>query len=80
MHPKRAKNFPAPYVVSDIQPYKSMVTGEMITSRRQHKEHLKQHGVEEVGNEPLKKRNRDHLFEGIGEEMAQVMREKDVIG
>lgn len=43
----------APYVMGDIQPYQSMVTGEMIQGRRQHREHLRQHGVIEVGNERL---------------------------
>lgn len=41
----------APMVAADIHPYKSMVTGEMITSRSQHRAHLKQHGLIEVGNE-----------------------------
>lgn len=40
-----------PYVVGDIQPYKSMVTGEMIEGRAQHRAHLAQHGLIEVGNE-----------------------------
>lgn len=35
----------------DIQPYKSMVTGEMITSRSHHREHLKRHNCYEIGNE-----------------------------
>lgn len=43
----------APMVVADIQPYRSMVTGEMITSRSQHRRHLVQHGVTEVGNETM---------------------------
>jgi hypothetical protein len=38
-------------VMPDIQPYKSMVTGEMIESRAQHREHLKKYGLREVGNE-----------------------------
>ena len=38
-------------VMPDIAPYKSMITGEMITSRSQHREHLQQHGCVEVGNE-----------------------------
>ena len=42
-----------PFVMADIQPYRSMVTGEMIMGRRQHREHLRQHGVIEVGNEKL---------------------------
>ena len=41
----------APMVMGDIQPYKSMVTGEMIQSRSHHRSHLKQHGLVEVGNE-----------------------------
>lgn len=39
------------YVMPDIQPYQSMVTGEMIQGRRQHREHLRTHNVVEVGNE-----------------------------
>lgn len=35
----------------DIAPYQSMVTGEMIQGRAQHREHLKKHGMKEVGNE-----------------------------
>ena len=44
----------APYVVADIQPYQSMATGEMITSRSRHKQHLKDHGLVEIGNEKPK--------------------------
>lgn len=44
----------APMVAVDIQPYRSMVTGEMIMSRSQHRAHLKQHGVIEIGNEKIK--------------------------
>jgi hypothetical protein len=35
----------------DIKPYQSMVTGEMINSRSRHREHLREHGLLEVGNE-----------------------------
>lgn len=38
-------------VLPDIQPYQSMVDGSMITSRSQHRAHLKQHGCIELGNE-----------------------------
>jgi hypothetical protein len=41
----------APYVMPDIQPYQSMQTGEMITSRSHHRAHLRQHGLIEIGNE-----------------------------
>ena len=40
-----------PYVRSDIGDYRSMITGEMITSRSAHREHLHAHGCVEVGNE-----------------------------
>jgi hypothetical protein len=41
----------APAIICDIAPYQSMITGEMITSRSAHREHLKQHNMIEVGNE-----------------------------
>ena len=41
----------APMVMPDIKPYKSMITGEEIKSRSQHREHLQQHGCVEIGNE-----------------------------
>lgn len=43
----------AGYVIPDIQPYRSMQTGEVIGGRKQHRDHLKQHGLIEVGNEKL---------------------------
>lgn len=42
-----------PYIQSDIEPYRSVMTREPITSRSQHREHLRQYGVIEVGNERL---------------------------
>lgn len=41
------------YVMGDIAPYQSMKTGEMIGGRRQHREHLRAHGLVEVGNEKV---------------------------
>jgi hypothetical protein len=38
-------------IMSDISPYQSVITGEMITSRSKHREHLKRHDCIEVGNE-----------------------------
>ena len=38
-------------VMPDIQPYKSMIDGSIISSRSVHREHLKQHGCIEVGND-----------------------------
>jgi len=40
-----------PYVVRDIQPYHSVLTREVIGSRSEHRAHLRQHGVVEMGNE-----------------------------
>lgn len=41
------------YVIPDIKPYRSMQTGEVIGGRKQHRDHLRQHGLIEVGNEKL---------------------------
>ena len=42
-----------PYVMPDIQPYKSMIDGSMITSRSIHRDHLREHGCIEVGSEKM---------------------------
>ena len=44
-----------PAVMSDIAPYKSQQTGEMITSRGQHRAHMREHKLIEVGTENLEK-------------------------
>lgn len=38
-------------IIRDIEPYRSMIDGAIITSRSRHREHLQSHGCTEVGNE-----------------------------
>lgn len=68
------------FVMGDIQPYKSMQTGEMITSRSKHREHLKQHGLIEVGNEVdymiKRSKERTHDFSGLRETLTRVTNAK----
>lgn len=40
-----------PMVMKDIEPYRSMVDGSIITSRSKHREHLRVHNCVEIGNE-----------------------------
>ena len=39
------------FVIGDIRPYKSQLTGEMVESRSRHRALLKAHNCIEVGNE-----------------------------
>jgi hypothetical protein len=39
------------YIIPDIKPYKSMINGELITSRSKHREHLKTHNCVEIGDQ-----------------------------
>lgn len=55
---KRVLNFRV-QVMKDIEPYKSVVTGEMIQGRRQHRDHLRAHGLIEIGNERAKPMKHD---------------------
>ena len=63
----------APMVMGDIQPYQSMATGEMITSRSRHREHLKQHGLVEVGNETkyISQQKKQEIPKGLKETIAR---------
>ena len=46
------------FIQDDIKPYKSMINGQMITSRSQHKRHLKANNCIEVGNEKMENKPR----------------------
>ena len=60
-------------VMPDIKPYKSMINGEMITSRSRHREHLKAHGCQELGNDVLK--YLDKPYQGIPDASPQKRKE-----
>ena len=50
-HRKMERIITGGHSLPDIKPYKSMITGEMITSRSVHRDHLKRHNCMEIGNE-----------------------------
>jgi hypothetical protein len=50
---ERSAVAPKVHVMGDIQPYKSMIDGRMITSRSSHREHLRDNNCIEVGNEKM---------------------------
>lgn len=50
-----------PLIMHDIKPYKSMIDGTEITSRSRHREHLRDHGCVEVGNDSSLTRPRQPL-------------------
>ena len=52
--PKHQSKSDVHSVIGDLDPYESIVTGEMIGGRRQHRDHLKDHNCIEVGNEQPK--------------------------
>jgi hypothetical protein len=55
-HARAAKSdLPMPMVMRDIGEYRSPLDGAMITSRSQHRDHMRAHDVVEVGNEPIGK-------------------------
>jgi hypothetical protein len=66
-------------IMPDIQPYKSMIDGSMITSRSHHRAHLKQHNCVEVGNDPSimnAKRKPLEAPPGLKETLIRVANEK----
>lgn len=64
-----------PIIMSDIQPYQSMADGSMITSRSQHRAHLKQHNCIEIGNETMESKPalvKDNRKEVLREQLANM--------
>lgn len=48
---KKSRRTNGVMVLGDLEDYRSVITGETISGRRAHRDHLKQHGCIEVGNE-----------------------------
>lgn len=62
----------APMIMSDIAPYRSQITGEIISSRSQHRAHLKEHGCIEIGNEKqTTQKPKDAFGAGLKQELAE---------
>jgi len=61
-------------IIPEIQPYRSQIDGSMITSRTQHRNHLKNNGCIEVGNEKQTQRKPEEpkgLKDAIGKAVYQ---------
>ena len=61
----------APMIMGDIVPYQSMIDGSMIQSRSRHREHLKDNGCIEVGNESMETKRTAPSSEKRREVLAQ---------
>lgn len=55
---KQRTQFSAPMVMGDLAPYISQIDGSLISSRSQHRNHLKSNGCIEVGNETSHLKNK----------------------
>lgn len=62
------------FIAADIQPYKSMVTGEMIEGRRNHREHLKRHNVVEAAD--IKPVSKPQVVKSPKEQLAALVYER----
>ena len=51
LYEKGTEPMPSIHIIPDIKPYRSMIDGRMITSRSQHREHLKANNCVEVGDQ-----------------------------
>ena len=66
------------HVIPDIKPYQSMITGEWITSRSHHREHLKMHDCVEIGNDSSLNRKPQPLQSppGLKQTIIEIANEK----
>jgi hypothetical protein len=62
----------APMIMGDIEPYRNVVDGRLITSRSHHRQFLRDHGLIEVGNEKMTPR-RPTAVPGLKEDIRRAM-------
>jgi hypothetical protein len=58
-------------VMPDIGEYKSVVDGTFVTSRSQHREHIRRHDLVEVGNERITRR--EEALPRIGHDIKRAL-------
>lgn len=64
----------APMIQPDIAPYRSMIDGSIISSRSEHREHLKKHNCVEVGNEVNHLKAYDNLGDVAPQQRHEIIR------
>lgn len=62
----------APMIMGDIEPYKNIVNGGVITSRSHHRAFLREHRLIEVGNERMEPRKPTNV-PGLKEDIKRAM-------
>lgn len=71
---KKRLGRPGIEIIPDIKPYQSMITGERIRSRSHHKQHLRDHGCVEVGDQVDKHQNAyDNLSAAMDKQRHEVI-------
>jgi hypothetical protein len=63
----------APMIMRDLEPYRSPLDGSMVTSRSQHRAHMRQHGVIEMGNERPRMQRQDVALPSVGADIKRAM-------
>ena len=66
----------APFVMGDIQPYRSTITGEPIESRSVHRAHLKQHKCIEIGTDIQKPFKAPDVSRDLKADLVRIVHEK----
>ena len=75
-------------IITDIKPYRSMVDGSLITSRSQHREHLKRNNCVEIGDQVQKTQTKPltspkefiaHQFSSMTDGEVRNMLRRDVL-
>lgn len=61
------------HIIPDIEPYRSMVTGERIRGRSHHRTHLRDHNCIEVGNERIG--NQEKALPPVGPDIKRAIEE-----
>lgn len=66
-------------VIEDMKPYKSPLDGTWVTSRTEHKNHMKKHDVIEVGNEKLTRpMQKENKVDGLADDIKKTMHDMGV--
>lgn len=62
-------------VMADMTEYRSPLDGSIVKSRKHHRDHMRKHGVIEVGNEKMEGKKKEYNPQGIRDDIHGAVNE-----
>jgi len=77
---RMTRHFTPTNIMADMEPYRSPLDGSVVKSRKHHRDHMRKHGVIEVGNEKIGAgAKKEYQPKGVRDDIYKTMHEMNAL-